>query len=94
MIKKIIINVEDISTIAELTKVELLVIKELFKYVAESGDFKDTVILNSSIRRVIIDNINIKPTSLNNSLNNLCKKNILERLDTNMYKINKNIFNF
>lgn len=89
MIKNISINLEDFSLLADMTKVEILVVKELFKYLSHSGNYKDVVILNATIRRTIIEDLNIKSSSFNNSLNNLCKKGILNRLDTNMYSINR-----
>ena len=94
MIKDITISSDKLSILAELTKVEILVLSELFNYVSMKGDYKDIVILNSTIRKSIIEDIQIKASSFNNSLNSLGKKQILERLDTNMYKINKDIFKF
>lgn len=94
MIKNVLITLDNFTILSEMTKVEILIMKELFKYLSHSGDYKDVVILNSSIRRTIIDELNIKSSSFNNSLNNLCKKNVINRLDTNMYTINQQIFKY
>lgn len=94
MIENITISRDNFKILSELTKTEILVLSQLFKYISTEGSYKDVIILNSSIRKVIVDSINIKQSSFNNLLNSLGKKNILERLDTNMYKISKDIFKF
>lgn len=94
MIENITISRDNFKILSELTKTEILVLSQLFNYVSTEGSYKDVIILNSSIRKAIVDSIDIKQSSFNNLLNSLGKKNILERLDTNMYKISKDIFKF
>lgn len=94
MIKNVLISLDNFTVLSEMTKIEILIVKKLFKYLSLDGEYKDVVILNSAIRKSIIEDLNIKSSSFNNSLNNLCKKNLLNRLDTNMYTINKEIFKY
>lgn len=94
MINNISISLDNFVILAEMTKVEIMVIRELFKRISLNEEYKDVIVLNSSIRKDIVSDLNIKTSSLNNSLNNLCKKNIIKRLDTNMYTINNDIFKY
>ena len=92
MIKTISIQVEDFIQLSKLTKCELIVLSELLKIVSLNNNYKDYIILNSAIRKEMVDKLQIATATLNNVLNSLCKKEFITREDTNMYKLNKYLF--
>lgn len=94
MINRINIEAKNLILLSKLTKGELIILSELLKIVSLDGDYKEYIILNSSIRKQIIENLNIASATFNNALNALSKKGFITREDTNMYKPNKNIFDF
>lgn len=94
MIKWIYISLDNLTRLAYLTKLEILLTRELMRFLEVEGEFKDCILLSTSIRKKISEELNIKQSSFNNSISNLCKKEILYRLETSLYKVNNEIFKY
>lgn len=94
MIKTINMQAENFIQLSKLTRGELVILSELLKIVSIEGNYKNYIILNSSIRKEIIDRLKIASATFNNALNSLSKKGFIIRDDTNMYKPNADLFEF
>lgn len=94
MIKTINIKAENLIELSKLTKGELIILSELFKIISLDGDYKNYIILNSTIRKELVDKLHIAAATFNNALTSLSKKGFIIREDTNMYKPNKDLFEF
>lgn len=84
---KVIIDLEKRECIKSISRIEMSVFLELLTF-AES----DMILLNSDIREAVIKSLEIKKSSLSNSLVNLNKNKILIKQSNNIYKINREIF--
>lgn len=92
MIKTISININDFIILSKLTRGEFIILSQLLKLVSNNINYDGYIILNASIRKEIVDTLNISSATFNNAINSLCKKEFILREDTNMYKPNTEIF--
>ena len=80
--------VQDIVKLNNLPKGNSGVLYELIKVV----DYQNEINLNPRIKQRICSILNIKPSSLNNAISKLLKKNIICRLGRGSYFLNPNLF--
>jgi len=79
---------EDISYLNKLPKGTDSIIYELLKYI----NYKQEIYINAHLKKQIAENLNMKLQSINNSISNLTKEEVLIRIDRGVYTINSYIF--
>lgn len=79
---------QDISYLKRLPKGSDSIIYELLKYI----NYEQEIIINSHIKKKIATALKLNEKTINNSITNLVKNEILIRIDRGVYQINSFIF--
>lgn len=67
-------------------------LNDALQHLLQGMNYKNIVVLNAGIKRIIASDLGITTGRLNNIISQLAKKEIMQRIETGVYRFNPNIF--
>ena len=67
-------------------------LNDALQHLLQGMNYQNIVVLNSGIKRIIAADLGITTGRLNNIISQLSKKEIMQRIETGVYRFNPNIF--